>query len=252
MDSRERKDSFIAAAVTFVVTAIILLWLFFCGLSFNRAELAQASMPEIQNIDEEEELFIEPEILQDLGEPDAVAHDEAAPAFKGEPEKAETENTKLSVPGKNEKPAPPVEKPVTQKKPSPVKATEPPANNEEKKVVTSKMANKFPGKNGAEKGTSGTAGAGGNGIGIAGSVAGRTFKGCPKPTVELQNKVVVEVRVSINAAGRVTKATARSKSGKASAAILRACEQAARGARWSADPDTPSANGSITFTITPR
>lgn len=246
-----RRDSLWAAAVTFTAAALILLWLFFCGLTFDRAALAVSSTPEIQ-MPEDEELFIEPEIVRNLGEDQATEHDEPAPALKGEPEPAPIENTKHVEPGKNEKPAPPVEKPITQKKESPVKATEPPKTNEDKKKVTSKMANKFPGRNGTQSGTSGGSGAGGNGVGIAGSVAGRTFKGCPKPSVELQNRVVVEVRVTIDSKGKVTSATARSKSGKPSAAILRACEQAARGAHWSEDPDTPSARGTLTFTITPR
>lgn len=249
-NQEDRKNSLIAAVVTFAVALLVLLFLYFGGMHFDRQELAVASTPEI--VAEEEELFIEPEIVEDLGERDAVEHDQPAPAFKGEPEQAEEENTKLVVPGKNPKPSPPVEKPVTQQKESPVKATEPSKNEEEKKKVTSKLANKFSGKNGSETGTSGNSGAGGTGIGISGSVTGRTFKGCPKPSVELQNKVVVEVRVTIDAAGRVTKATARSKQGNPSSAILRACEQAARGARWSDDKDTPSANGILTFTITPK
>lgn len=251
-DNRDsRRASIWAATVTFAAAVIILLWLFFCGLTFDRAALAASSTPEIQ-LPDEEELFIEPELVRNLGEENAVTHDEPAPALQGKPEPAPVENTKHVEPGKNEKPAPPVEKPVTQKKESPVKATEPPKTNEEKKRVTSKMANKFPGQNGTPSGSTGGSGAGGTGVGIAGNVAGRTFKGCPKPSVELQNKVVVEVRVTIDARGKVTSATARSKSGKPSAAILRACEQAARGARWSEDPDTPSARGSITFTITPK
>lgn len=250
MNQEKRTDSIIAAAVTFVVALLILLFLFFGGMTFDRAELALSSTPEIEPM--EEELFIEPEIMRDLGEENATVQDAPAPAFKGEPEQSETENTKLVVPGKSEKPAPPVAKPVTQKTESPVKATEPPKTSEEKKAVTSKMANKFPTNNGTSTGTSGTSGAGGVGVGISGSVSGRTFKGCPKPSVELQNKVVVEVRVTIDANGRVTAATARSKSGKASAAILRACEQAARSARWSEDKDTPTAKGTLTFTITPR
>lgn len=245
------KDSCIAAAVTFVAALLILLFLYFGGMGFDKALLAQSSTAELAP-EPDEELFIEPEILEDLGEPEATAHDDPAPALKGEPEKADRDNTKLVTPGKNDKPAPQVEKPVTQKKESPVKATEPPKSNEDKKKVTSKMANKFAPHNGTEKGKNGGSGAGGTGVGIAGNVAGRTFKGCPKPSVELRSKVVVEVRVSIDASGRVTSATARSRSGSASASVLRACEAAARGARWSEDPDTPSARGSITFTITPR
>lgn len=250
--NRKKKDSIIAAAVTFTVALIVLLWLYFGGMTFDRAMLANVSTAEIQT-PEEEELFLEPELVQDLGEPDAVTHDEPAPAFKGEPEKAEEENTKLNVPGKSEKPAPPVEKPVTQTKPSAVQATEPPKNDEDKKKVSSKMANKFTAQNGSTAGTSGNTGAGGAGVGVSGSVTGRTFKGCPVPkNLELRNKVVVEVRVTINSAGKVTAATARSKSGSPSQAILNACKQAALQARWSEDPDTPSANGTLTFTITPK
>lgn len=248
---RGRRDSLIAAAVTFIVALLLLLLLFFCGLNYDRSQLAEASTPEI-SVEMPEEEFLEPEIVRDLGEPDAVEDDSPAPVAKGEPEPAPVENTKLVVPDKNPKPAPPVKKPITQKKESPVKATTPPAVDENKQKVTSKMADKFKGPNGSSSGTSGSNGAGGTGVGISGSVSGRTFKGCPKPSVELQNKVVVEVRVTVDSAGRVTKATARSKSGKASAAILRACEQAARGARWSEDPSTPSASGTLTFTITPR
>ncbi len=247
-----KKDKYIAAGITFAVALLLLLFLFFCGMDFDRSMLAETSTPEIQALVEDEELFIEPEIVENLGEQEAVKNDEPAPMIKGEPEKAATENTKLIVPGKNPKPAPAEPKKVTQKKENTVKATEPSKTDEEKKKVTSKLAGKFSPHNGSESGKSGSSGAGGNGVGIAGSVAGRTFKGCPKPSVELRNKVVVEVKVTINAAGRVTSAKARSKRGNASASILSACEQAARGARWNEDPNTPSARGSITFTITPR
>lgn len=248
-NQKKNRDSIIAAGVTMLVALSLLLFLFFGGMRFDRRELAADSTPEFA---EAEELFIEPEIIEDLGEPDAIEDDAPAPAFKGEAEKSDVENTKLVVPDKNPKPAPPVEKPVTQKNESAVKATTPSKADEEKQKVTSKLANKFTGKNGSENGTSGTSGAGGTGIGISGSVTGRTFKGCPKPSVELRNKVVVEVRVTIDSSGRVTKATARSKSGTATKSILSACEQAARGARWSEDNDTPSATGTLTFTIVPK
>lgn len=253
MNGSRKKDSVIAAAVTFTVALILLLVLFFCGLTFDPSLLAVQSTPEIsvETLPEEEE-FLEPEIVRDLGEQNATVQDAPAPVAKGEPEPAPVENTKVVIPDQNPKPAPPVEKPINQKKESPVKATTPSQTDEEKQKVTSKLANKFGGANGTSTGSSGSSGAGGTGVGISGSVSGRTFKGCPKPNVELQNKVVVEVKVTIDANGRVTKATARSKSGKASAAILSACEQAARGARWSEDKDTPSATGTLTFTITPR
>lgn len=240
----------IAAATSAVVVLLILLFLFICGFDYDRSLPANNSTAEIQP--PEEELFIEPELVRNLGEPDAVTHSEPAPAIKGKPEKAEKENVKKVEKGSNPKPAPAADKKVAAAKETPVKVQEPSKTDEEKRRVTSKMANKFAGQNGAESGKSGNAGAGGIGVGISGSVTGRTFKGCPKPSVSLQNKVVVEVRVTIDSSGKVIAATARSKQGKATPAILSACEQAARGARWNEDPATPSARGSITFTIVPK
>ena len=246
----ENRDRIIATAVTAVAVLLILLWLFLGGMTYDRSMLAQTSTAEIAPPDEE--MFLEPELVQNLGEPEAAANDRPAPALKGKPDQAEVENVKKVERGDNPKPAPPVEKKVTQTKENPVKATEPSKTDEDKKKVTSKMANKFPGQNGAETGKTGSAGAGGTGVGVSGSVTGRTFMGCQKPKVALQNKVVVEVRVTIDSSGRVVAATARSKQGKASPAILSACEQAARTARWNEDAKTPSARGTLTFTIVPR
>lgn len=263
MDNRKRNDSVIAAVITFVVALLILLWLFFGGLTFDRAQLASVSTPEIQTVDEEE-LFLEPELIQDLreadlnkdeGEPEAAVQETPSPPVKGQPQPAEVENNKVVVPSKNEDPTPkpPVEKPVTQNKPSPVKATEPPKNDEAKQTVTSQMAGKFQSQNGSPSGSNESTGAAATaGIGAEGVANGRTFKSCPKPSVALQNKVVVVVTVTINSAGNVTKAIARSKSGNPSQSILTACQNAALKAKWSEDPNTPSVTGTITFTITPK
>ncbi len=244
--NRQQKDKATAAVITFVAMLIILLSLFLGGVTFDREQLAVQSTPELMN---EEELFLEPEILKDLGEEDAVHNDAPAEAFKGEPEPAETDNTKLVVKGENPKPAPPVEKLVSTKKESPVKSTEPTISKEEKQKVTSSVAKGFSSRNGSAEGTSGSAGAGGTGMGITGNASGRTFKGCPKPDVTLRNKTTVTVSVVIDADGNVTSAKA---SGGSSAAIRRACEQAARGAKWSAKKGAGETRGSITFTITPR
>ena len=245
--TQEQKDKSIAAAITFVVMLIIILLLFLGGVTYDRQLLAESSTPEISI--EEEELFLEPEIIKPLGEEDATVQDAPAKAFKGEPEKAETENTKLVVKGDNPKPAPPVDKLVTTTKESPVQATEPSISKEEKQKVTSTVANAFSGRNGASEGSNGTAGSGGTGIGITVNASGRTFLGCPKPDVTLRNKTVVTVSVVIDAEGKVISATA---SGGATAAIRRACEQAARGAKWSAKKGAGESRGSITFTITPK
>lgn len=244
----EERDKTIAAAVTFIVMLLIMLLLFFGSFNYDRELLARESIPEI--LPEEEEIFLEPELLRDLGEEDAVHQDSPAEAFKGEPVKAPVENTKLVVKGENPKPAPPVEKLVSTKRESPVQTTEPSITKEEKQQVTSAVAKGFSSRNGASDGKSDTGnGAGGVGMGISGNASGRSFLGCPKPDVTLRNKTTVTVSVVIDADGNVTSAKA---SGGASAAIRRACEQAARGARWSAKKGATSTRGSITFTITPH
>lgn len=243
----EKKDSLTAAGVTFVAALVIMLLLFVGGLTYDKSLEAASSTAAV--IDPEEELFVEPELVRDLGEPDATVDDEPAPAIQGEPDPDVKDNVRKVEPGKNTRPTPPREKPVSQTKPSPVKQTEPPATDEQRKRVTSTVAGKFTGKNGNPGGQNGASGAGGTGVGMHGVASGRTFLGCPKPSVQLRHKVTVTVDVVINAEGAVTSAHAR---GGADAKIRRACEQAAASARWSAKKGTPSAKGTITFTITPR
>ena len=116
---KEDKDRAIAAALTFLVTLVLLLVLFFGGISFDRQELAESSTPEL--LPPEEELFIEPELV-DLGEETSVNHNtKPAPSLKGEPEPAPEDHAEIVDPG--EKPDPvvkPVQKEITQKKESPV------------------------------------------------------------------------------------------------------------------------------------
>ncbi|WP_304382363.1 hypothetical protein [uncultured Duncaniella sp.] len=244
---QNKKDSAIAATVTFFVVLTILLVLFFTGISYNAPQqLAQDSTPELMV---EEETFLEPEILKDLGEENAVNNDAPAKAFQGEPDPDPKENVKIVEPGKNSKPAPPTPKLVSTKKESPVKTTEPSATEEERKRVTSAMAKGFVGRNGNTQGSSGSDGAGENGIGIVGNASGRTFKGCPKPDVTLRHKTTVKVSVVIDSEGKVISASA---SGAASASIRSACERAARQARWSEKKGTGETRGTLTFTITPR
>ncbi len=244
--TRQQKDKTIAAAITFVAMLIIIVALFLGGISFDSEQTAVKPVAELMP---DEELFLEPEILKDLGEENAVRQDAPAEAFKGEPEHAETDNTKLVVKGDNQKPAPPVDKLVTTKKESPVQATEPSISKEEKQKVTSSVAKGFSSRNGSSEGKSGSSGAGGTGMGITGSASGRTFKGCPKPDVTLRNKTTVTVSVVIDSDGNVISAKA---SGGASASIRRACEQAAKGAKWSPKKGAGETRGSISFTITPR
>ncbi|MBD5358052.1 MAG: hypothetical protein HDR88_13775 [Bacteroides sp.] len=241
------KDRIIAAALTFCVTLILLLVLFYGSISWERQEIAKASTPEL--MEPEEELFIEPELVE-LGEENAVNHDKPAPAMKGKPEPAPEDHAEIIEPGPKPEPAPPKPKMNTQKKESAVKVTEPSQTEKEKQKATSSVANKFSNKNGAVEGTDkGTSGAGGTGIGVSGNAHGRTFISCPKPDVALRHKTVVKVNVVIDAEGKVIEASA---SGSADVAIRRKCEAAAKQAKWSAKKGATSTRGSITFTITPK
>ncbi len=245
---REKKDRWIAIGLTLVIVVIIALFLVGGRLTFYPPLTADSTPAEMMVPEEEEEMFVEPELL-DLGEEKAVTNDAPAPSFKGQPEPAPEDHTELIVKGENPKPAPPVEKPITQKKESPVKATTPTVTDKEKAKVTSSVAKGFAPRNGTETGKNSNSGAGGDGVGIQGSIRGRTFNGCPKPNVSLRHKTVVKVEVVVDEDGKVISASA---TGTADASIRRACEQAARQATWSAKKGAGDTHGSITFTITPR
>lgn len=247
MKDYEKKASAIAAAVTLLVVALMLALLFTCSLSWHSEALSESRLEAAEP--EDEELFISPELI-DLGEMSTPNIDEATPSEIGEPVKADEEVRKPVERGENPKPAPPVEKKVTQKKESPVKAEEPSATMEERRRVSSKVAGKFSSKNGAADGKfKSDNGAGASGVGVNGNARGRTFLGCPKPVVELTNKTVVVVDITVNEEGAVTSASAR---GSASAVIRRKCEQSAMQARWSKKRGAGDTRGTITFTITPR
>jgi len=243
---RTDKDQILAAGLTFIVSLIILLMLFFGNISWDREAIADNPSPELMPQDE---LFIEPELVE-LGEETAVNHEKPAPTLKGEPEPAPVDRAEIVEPGpKPDKPKP-VLKELTQKKESKMKVEEPSQTDKERQKATSSVASKFSTKNGSTEGSNkGTSGSGGTGIGVSGNAHGRSFISCPKPDVALRHKTVVTVSVVIDAEGKVTEAKAN---GSASAEIRRKCEAAARQARWSAKKGATSTRGSITFTITPK
>lgn len=247
---RARRDSVVAAIITMAVAAVLLLTLFFGGMRFDRAALASQSVAELQS---DEEMFLEPELIQDAGDHEDDINDEAAPQAQGKPEPAPEESPEKVVPGPSPKPAPPVEKHVTQTRESPVKATEPSRREEEKKQAASAVAGKFSPRNGMTEGRAEGGGAGVAGVGVTGRVAGRKFLGCPHPDCTLSNKVVVRVDLVVDADGNVIQVKGASAvSGSPGSDILTRCRNAARGARWAAKAGAAPTPGSITFTITPR
>lgn len=242
--TRQQKDSAIAAAITFGLALLLLLLLFSLKMGWNREALAEASIPEPQ----EEELFLEPELLTEAGQEETQTEDQPVAPLAGEPEPAPEPQPKVVEKLPDPTPKVPKEKVITQTKPSPVQET-PPKGEEEKKRAAAAVANKFGGPNGSVEGKFETSGGGESAVGVTGTMNGRRFLGCPKPDVKLRHKTVVKVEVTVDAAGKVISASA---TGGASAEIRRACENAARQARWSEKKGAVSTRGSITFTITPK
>ncbi len=243
-----KKDSVIAGIVTFVCALLILLCLLFTGLSYDAKLAASSTNPEL----EEEELFLDPELLldqkQSIGETDATVHDTPAPEIKGEPIPAPVEENHMVHSGNNEQSSPEPQL-VASKVESSVTNAESNKKKEEEQVAKS-MAGKFRSKPGSIKGKFDSAsGSDGAGSGVSGNLSGRQFLGCPLPDVELSHKTTVTVSITVNAEGKVISATA---SGPTTPAIRKKCEQAAKKAKWSAKKGAADTHGTISFTIIPK
>ena len=251
-NGRDKKASIIAAAITFFLALLILLLLFTLSLKYDREALADASTPEIQ---EEEEVYLEPEILQ-IEEPGDVLNQEeqeSAPQPPGEPDPGEEEQPERIVHNTVKNPEPPVSnKPqlVSSKEQSDVKTSPPKIDTRDEKRITSMSGRFSSDNNGSNSGKeSGMSGTGGAGVSQSGSVNGRRMLSCPTSVVTLNQTTTIRVNITVNAAGRVISAKAAS----GGTPELRAkCEAWARGSRWTEAPGAPDATGSITFTITPK
>lgn len=243
-----KKDSIIAGLITFFCVLLILLWLLFTSLQYDEKLAVAGTNPEL----EEEELFLDPELLLDqhreVGEPEAVNHDTPAPEIKGEPIPSQTEETHTAHSGENIKPAA-EQQLITSSAESAVDNAAAQRKKEEEKVAQS-MQGKFKTNPGSVAGKFDSAsGSEGSGSGVSGRISGRQFLGCPLPDVELTHKTTVTVSITVDAAGKVTAATA---SGPTTAAIRKKCEAAAMKARWSPKEGAAETHGTIIFTIIPK
>ncbi len=248
MNKSERRDSLIAAIVTFVAVGVVLLWLMVATLRYDDKLANNSENPQL----EEEEIFLDPELLlenhQSIGEPDAISHDSPAPEIKGEPAPAPEEQPHTVLSGENTLPSP-EQTLIASNEESAVQTAAPNKKKEEEKVATS-MAGKFNTKPGSVQGKfDSPGGSDGAGSGVTGKMSGRQFLGCPLPDVSLTHKTTVTVSITVDADGKVMTATA---SGAATREIRKKCEQAAMQARWSAKKGATSTRGSLTFTIIPK
>ena len=248
MISTKRRDSLIAAIVTFLTIALVIVWLLLTTLRYNEKTEGHAEFPML----EEDEIFLDPELLidnkQSIGEPDAVANENPAAEIQGMPVPAQTEQTHTVVSGDQMTPAP-NQTLISSAEESPMETAASEKKKEEAKVAAS-MEGKFNMKPGAIKGKfDSTGGSDGESAGVVGKMNGRQFLGCPLPDVTLAHKTTVTVSITVDDAGKVMTATA---SGAASREIRKKCEAAAMQAKWSAKKGAPSTRGSITFTIIPK
>lgn len=247
MNASERRDSLIAAFVTFVACALILVWLFVATLHYDEKIAVNSENPEL----EEDEIFLDPELLVDnnksVGEPEVAVQDAPAPEIKGEPVPAQVEQPHTVVSGESTTPStePTL---VTSNQESAVQAADERKKEDEK--VAASIAGKFSSKPGSMQGKFDSPG-GSEGVasGVTGKMSGRQFLGCPMPDVALSHKTTVTVSITVDADGKVTSATA---SGAATREIRKKCEQAAMQAKWNEKKGAASTRGSITFTIIPK
>lgn len=251
--SATRRDSLLAACVTLLVALGVFIFLYRGEIGFDRCRMAEASIPEIAQDEEDDELFLDPMLL-DPGEEESTMKDAAAAPAQGMPEVVpepkQTRPVVKSDPVEKPRPAPPKEKLVATKKESPVKTVAPKATDKEVKKAQSSTAGAFSPDNGQTRGRNNSDGSTGSSTGISGHSDGWKFLGCPRPDVKLRNKTVITVTVTVNSRGEVTSATAKGGTSQ----LRAACEQAARKARWQPvdSRNARTARGTITFTITPR
>lgn len=251
-DSRDRKAVIIAASVTFGVALVILILLFVLTVGSDRRLMAEASIPEIQD---NEEIFLEPEllVLDNPGDEVEETVDEAAPQPPGEPDPALEEQPVRVV--HNE--VPPKETPVSNKsekvavnKPNDITTSTPKLTAEEEKRIASMQGKLNSDNNGSRTGTeSSNSGSGGDGVAAQGNVNGRKMLSCPSWKLKLSQKTTVVVNVTVDADGKVTKATAKSGG---TPNLRSECEKMALKSKWTPKEGAAPVSGTITFTITPQ
>lgn len=247
----ERGAQVVAAAVTFGVALVILLLLFILNVGDTRRALAETSTPEIEDT---EEIFLEPEllVLDNPGDEVEQTVDEAAPQTPGEPDPSDREERVRVV----NNPVPPKETPVTNRprqvsvaEESDVKTSTPQLSAEEERRIASMQGKLNTDNNGSRTGReSGASGSGGDGVAASGSVNGRRMISCPTWKVRLTQKTTVKVSITVDADGKVTKATAVSGG---TPNLRKECEKMALGSKWTAKQGAAPASGTITFTISP-
>lgn len=276
-DPNERKAAIIAACITFGAALIILVMLFIFTIGGTKSELAEASMPEIQDNEEIslENEFLEPEFLEpepldneegvdeesDLLE-ESSPQPEGEPEFNEEPQDIKTDVNEI-VPEeqpKNEQPeAKPAPKPAPEtpptKNPTMPSGGAPKETGEKESAITTQMQSGFNKNNGSPTGNSSVAitGSGGNGNDkVEGALdgGGREMLNITMETVPVRSPVTIKVQIVVNAAGSVV-GTPVILSGGGDKTQKEACKRMAKSSKWKAKKGAENVNGTITFYLKP-
>lgn len=239
----------IAAIATFGAAIVIIVLLFVLTVGSDRALMAEASIPEEQDL---EEIYLEPEllVLDSPGEPDAMADEAPAPQTPGVPELAPEEQPLQRLPSEKEpeRPVAPKEKLVAHPDKNDVVQTEPPKNPEDEvKKNRAPSGATFNMNTGSNTGkTSQFSGVGGEGVSARGNLKGRslTFVG-PSKRPGVSQKVTLTARVLVRADGtmsveRITGGTDNLRS---------QCRQWLANSRWTAKPGAADEYADIVITI---
>ena len=248
------KDRILAAVLTFLCVLAILLALFFGGLSVEKEELAQYSVPEF--IPQSPE-FYEPDFIpsesQEIQEGQTTTPDNQIgtpfPATRPQRQNREPESNIITDVPPEEFPYGPYNGPDSQS----LSGT---ANNLPNDSALSSFMKAAESISGSFKPvdihTRKKPSAVGHDPfteGIVGTAPGRLMLSCPKPYVaSLKRRVIITVDVTIDAEGNVVRAIAN---GDADASLRKKCEEAARNSQWNAKKDAPALAGTIIFTLNP-
>lgn len=243
-----KRGRLIALIVTILVAIIVVAYLMLVSIGWDKQSLSKLSTPA-----EEEELYIDPELME-LGELDAMVQDAPSPAPQGEPEQSEIENDEIVTPGENPKQTKSTEKLVSTDKESTHSTEEPTKTEKPESAISSSMKDKFSPHNGKQEGSEGTKGAGGSGSGVSGSVNGRSFQGCPLPSVKVNKNVTIYVSIVVDESGKVIEARFKSDKGAGAgdSALREACVKASYNARWSSKRGERRATGTLVWNLKPR
>lgn len=254
----------IALSVTVIIALVLLLLLHGIRLSLPKvaadtAKKSQAvAMPDFTDLPDEE-MFIEPKIMDvgDLENTEENVEDALTP--QGEPEVAEQVNDRLVVNGPNPVENPSPETLVASSRPNKQAQTSTPSTKDtpDKKITAPEPSVNVNFKNGKTSGKGSTAQSG-NGNATSGQARGEAQGGrklLNNPTVSgfnISKQITVTVTVQVKADGSVVAGSANvlglnNQSGSLKSKLKAASEQT----RWTPKKDAPTVQGTLYWTLIP-